>query len=186
MIIRRSLSAFHGKLLETGRLAFHHTSAATLEETVLRRPQMPDRRGAGTRAHCAGGLAEAPCLDRPGLKIRFRPFYVASPLTAIAATLAGAVANPVPFAGIRRTLHLDPFEGAYKTPATLDACRIILQSQDGNWTGSLQFLILVGKVELLTAIQLNLSESVYGKVGKLTGGSRDIPYGLVGAVLVPL
>ncbi len=167
MIIRRSLSAFHGKLLETGRLAFHHTSAATLEETVLRRPQMPDRRGAGT-------------------KIRFRPLYVASPLTATAATLAGAVANPVPFAGIRRTLHLDPFEGAYKTPATLDACRIILQSQDGNWTGSLQFLILVGKVELLTAIQLNLSESVYRKVGKLTGGSRDIPYGLVGAVLVPL
>lgn len=142
-------------------------------------------------------------VNRPGVKVRYRPGYVAAPDTAVAPPLAEAIANPVALAGIGFRVHLEPVEGGYKASVTLDARNITLQPKDGKWTGSLQFLVVVGKVEQLTTIPLSFSEAMFHQIQRqglvlgarvktpagTTGfslGFRDIPSGLVGTLHVPL
>ncbi len=142
-------------------------------------------------------------MKRPSVKLRYRPGYVAAPDTALSPSLAEAIANPVPLAGIGFTVHLDPVEGGYKASVTIDPRNITFQPKDGNWTGSLQFLVLVGKVEQLTTIPLNFNDPMFRQIqnqGLVLGarvktpsgttgfsmGFRDIPSGLVGTLHVPL
>jgi hypothetical protein len=86
---------------------------------------------------------------------------------------------------------------------TIDPRNITLEPKDGKWTGSLQFLVVVGKVEQLTTIPLNLSEATFHQIqdkGLVLGarvktppgttgfslGFRDIPSGMVGTLHVML
>src|ERR1017187_1954861 len=122
---------------------------------------------------------------------------------AVAPALAEAIANPVALAGIGFTVHLDPVEGGYKASVTIDARNITLQPKDGKWTGSLQFLVVVGKVEQLTTIPLSFTEATFHQIqekGLVLGarvrtppgttgfsmGFRDIPSGMVGTSHVPM
>jgi len=142
-------------------------------------------------------------VKRPDMKLRYRPGYVATRDTAVAPPLAEAIANPVALSGIGFTVHLEPVDGGYKASMTLDPHDITLQLKDGKWTGSLQFLVVVGKVEQLTTIPLNFSEAVLHQIqdkglnlgarvktpSGTTGfsfGFRDIPSGKVGTLHVPL
>jgi hypothetical protein len=121
----------------------------------------------------------------------------------VAPALAEAIANPVALAGIGFTVHLDPVEGGYKASVTIDARNITLQPKDGKWTGSLQFLVVVGKVEQLTTIPLSFTEATFHQIqekGLVLGarvktppgttgfsmGFRDIPSGMVGTPHVPM
>ena len=78
-----------------------------------------------------------------------------------------------------------------------------LEPKDGKWTGSLQFLVVVGKTEQLTTVPLTFSEAMFHKIQRdglvlgarvktppgTTGfslGFRDMPSGLVGTLHVPL
>jgi hypothetical protein len=118
-------------------------------------------------------------------------------------SLADAIANPVALGGIGLSVHLDRVEGGYKASVTIDARNITLQPKDGKWTGSLQFLVVVGKVEQLTTIPLNFSDALFRQIQEkgivlgarvktppgTTGfsmGFRDIPSGLVGTLHVRL
>ena len=103
-------------------------------------------------------------VERPGVKLRYRPGYVAARARAVAPSLAEAVASPVALAGIGFTVHLDPVEGGYQASLTLDPRNITLQPADGKWTGSLQFLVVVGKVEQLTTIPLSFSEAKFRQI----------------------
>jgi VWFA-related protein len=191
---------------ETGGVAFHHIndlSAAIQEATGDARvsysltfsPPAASLDGAYHKLEVA--------VNRPGVKVRYRPGYVAAPDAAVAPSLAAAVASPVALAGIGFSVHLEPVEGGYKASVTLDARNITLQPKDGQWTGSLQFLVVVGKVEQLTTIPLNFSEAKFQQVqekGLVLGarvktppgttgfsmGFRDIPSGTVGTLHVPL
>ena len=142
-------------------------------------------------------------VKRPGVKLRYRPGYVAARDTAMALPLAEAIKNPVALAGIGLAVHLDPVEGGYKATVTIDPHNITLESRDGKWTGSLQFLVVVGKVEQLTTIPLNLSEATFHQIqdrGLVLGarvkappgttgfslGFRDVPSGMVGTLHVML
>ena len=142
-------------------------------------------------------------VKRPDVKLRYRPGYVAAQDTAVAPPLAEAIKNPVAFAGIGLGVHLDPVEGGYKATVTIDPRNITLEPRDGKWTGSLQFLVVVGKVEQLTTIPLNLSEVMFHQIqekGLVLGarvkappgttgfslGFRDIPSGRVGTLHVAL
>lgn len=190
---------------ETGGQAFHHINdlSAAMRE-------------AATDARVSYSLAFTPSapldgtyhkleviVSRPGVKVRYRPGYVASPDAAVAPSLAEALANPVPLAAIGFSVHLDPVEGGYKASVTIDARNITLQPKDGKWTGSLQFLVVVGKVEQLTTIPLSFSEAMFHQIeekGIVLGarvkttpgahgfsmGFRDIPSGSVGTLHVAL
>jgi len=142
-------------------------------------------------------------VNRPGVKVRYRPGYVAVPDAAVAPSLAEAVANPVALAGIGFRVHLDPVEGGYKASVTIDARNVTLQPKDGKWRGSLQFLVVVGKVEQLTTIPLNFTDAMFRQIqekGLVLGarvktppgttgfslGFRDISSGMVGTLHVPL
>jgi VWFA-related protein len=142
-------------------------------------------------------------VNRPGVSLRYRPGYVASKDVALSPTLAEAIANPIALTGVGFTVHLDPTEGGYKAAITLDAHTLTLEPTDGKWIGSLQFLVVVGKVEQLTTIPLSFSESMFHQVlekGLVLGarvktppgttgfnmGFRDIPSGAVGTLHVPL
>ena len=142
-------------------------------------------------------------VKRPDVKLRYRPGYVARRDPAVAPTLAEAIANPVALAGIGFSVHLDPVEGGYKASMTIDARNITLQPKDGKWTGSLQFLVVVGKVEQLTTIPLSFTEATFHQIqekGLVLGarvktppgtmgfsmGFRDIPSGMVGTSHVPM
>jgi hypothetical protein len=135
--------------------------------------------------------------------LRYRPGYVAARDKAATPQLRDAIANPVAMAGIGFTLHLEPVECGYKASVTIDPRNITLELKDGKWTGSLQFLVLVGKVEQLTTIPLNLSDALFHQIqekGLVLGarvktppgttgfsmGFRDIPSGMVGTLHVPL
>lgn len=192
--------------LETGGLAFHHINdlSAAIQEAA------GDARVSYSLAFSppAGSLDGSyhrldVTVNRPGVKVRFRPGYVAAPGAAAVPTLAEAVANPVALAGIGFTVHLDPVNGGYQASVTIDARNITLQPHDGKWAGALQFLVVVGKVEQLTTIPLNLSEAMFRQIqekGLMLGarvkttpgttgfsmGFRDIPSGLVGTLHVPL
>lgn len=191
---------------ETGGLAFHHIN--DLSQAIQ------EAAGDGRVSYSLAFSPAAGSLDgsyhklevavnRPGVKVRYRPGYVAAPDTAIAPALAEAMANPVPLAGIGFKVHLDPVDGGYKASVTIDAHNITLQPKDGKWTGALQFLVVVGKVEQLTTIPLHLSEAMFQQVqsqGLVLGarvktppgtagfsmGFRDVPSGAVGTLHVPL
>jgi VWFA-related protein len=192
--------------VETGGRAFHHINdlSSAIQE-------------AAGDARVSYSLAFSPPTDsldgsyhrlevtvkRPDVKLRYRPGYVAVPDKAVAPSLAEAIANPVALAGIGFTVHLEPVEGGYKASMTLDPRNITLEPKDGKWTGSLQFLVVVGKVEQLTTIPLNFSEATFHQIqdkGLVLGarvktppgttgfslGFLDIPSGMVGTLHVPL
>lgn len=142
-------------------------------------------------------------VKRRGVRLRYRPGYVAARDAAVAPTLAEAIANPVALGGIGFSVHLDPVEGGYKASVTIDARNITLQPKDGKWTGSLQFLLVVGKVEQLTTIPLSFSDALFHQIqekGLVLGarvkappgttgfslGFRDVPSGVVGTLHVLL
>jgi VWFA-related protein len=191
---------------ETGGLAFHHINdlSAAIQEAA------GDARLSYSLAFSppAGSLDDSyhrleVTVKRPDVKLRYRPGYVAARDAAVAPSLAEAIANPVALAGIGFSVHLDPAEGGYKASVTIDARNITLQPKDGKWTGSLEFLVVVGKVEQLTTIPLNFSDAMFHQIqdkGLVLGarvktppgttgfsiGFRDVPSGLVGTLHVPL
>ncbi|MGA3027336.1 MAG: VWA domain-containing protein [Bryobacteraceae bacterium] len=190
---------------ETGGRAFHHINdlSAAIQEAA----------GDARVSYSLAFAAPAASLDgsyhrlevrvqRPGVKLRYRPGYVAARDTAVAPPLAEAIANPVALTGIGFTVHLDPVEGGYKASLTLDPRDITLEPRDGKWTGSLQFLVVVGKVEQLTTIPLSFTEATFRQIqdkGLVLGarvktppgttgfslGFRDVPSGMVGTLHVP-
>jgi VWFA-related protein len=192
--------------VETGGQAFHHINdlSAAIREAA------GDARVSYSLAFSppAGTLDDSyhrleVSVKRPDVKLRYRPGYVAARGAAAAPSLAEAVANPVALAGIGFAVHLDAVEGGYKASVTIDARNITLEPKDGKWTGSLQFLVVVGKVEQLTTIPLNFSEGMFHQIqekGLVLGarvktppgttgfsmGFRDIPSGTVGTLHVPL
>ena len=192
--------------VETGGLAFHHINdlSAAIREAA------GDARVSYSLAFspAAGSLDDSYhrlelTVKRPDVKLRYRPGYVAARGAAVAPSLAEAIANPVALAGIGFTVHLDAVEGGYKASVTIDARNLTLEPKDGKWTGSLQFLVVVGKVEQLTTIPLNFSEAMFHQIqekGLVLGarvktppgttgfsmGFRDVPSGMVGTLHVPL
>jgi len=192
--------------VETGGQAFHHINdlSAAIQEAAS------DARVTYSLAFSpAGGSLDGSyhrlevTVNRPGVKLGYRPGYVAAPDAAVAPSLADAIANPVALAGIGFTVHLDPVEGGYKASVTIDPHNITLEPKDGKWTGSLQFLVVVGNVEQLTTIPLNFTEAVFHQIqdkGLVLGarvktppgttgfslGFRDIPSGMVGTLHVAL
>src|ERR1022692_3315824 len=192
--------------VETGGQAFHQINdlSAAIQEAAS------DARVSYALAFspAAGSLDDSyhrleVTVKRPDVKLRYRPGYVAARGAAVAPSLAEAIANPVALAGIGFTVHLDAVEGGYKASVTIDARNLTLEPKDGKWTGSLQFLVVVGKVEQLTTIPLNFSEAMFHQIQEkglvlgarvktppgTTGFSmwfRDIPSGMVGTLHVPL
>jgi hypothetical protein len=81
---------------------------------------------------------------------------LAAKQTAMAPSLADAVVNPVNVTGIGFTAHLDPVDGGYKISVNVDPRNLSIDQKDGKWTGMLQFLVVVGKVEQLTTVPLSL------------------------------
>jgi len=191
---------------ETGGQAFHHINdlSAAIREAA------GDARVSYSLAFSppSGSLDDSyhrleVTVKRPDVKLRYRPGYVAARDGAVAPSLAEAIANPVAMAGIGFTVHLDPVDGGYKASVTIDARDITLEPKDGKWIGSLQFLVVVGKVEQLTTIPLSFSEAMFHQIqdnGLVLGarvktqpgttgfsmGFRDIPSGTVGTLHVPL
>jgi len=191
---------------ETGGQSFHHindlssaiqeaASDARVSYSLAFYPPADSLDGSYHRLEVA--------VKRPGVKLRYRPGYIAARDTAMALPLADAIKNPVALAGIGLAVHLDPVEGGYKATVTIDPRNITLESRDGKWTGSLQFLVVVGKVEQLTTIPLNLSEGMFHQIqqkGLVLGarvktppgttgfslGFRDVPSGMVGTLHVLL
>jgi VWFA-related protein len=192
--------------VETGGQAFHHIN----DLSIAIQEAASDARVTYSLAFSptAGSLDGSyhrieVTVNRPGVKLRYRPGYVAAPDAAVAPSLAEAIANPVALAGIGFTVHLEPVEGGYKASVTIDPHNITLQPKDGKWTGSLQFLVVVGKVEQLTTIPLSFTEATFHQIqdkGLVLGarvktppgttgfsmGFRDIPSGMVGTLHVPL
>jgi VWFA-related protein len=191
---------------QTGGLAFHHIndlSAAIEEATSDGRVSY-----SMTFSPPAGSLDGTYhrlelTVKRPDVKLRYRPGYVAARDPAVAPALPEAIANPVPLTGLGFTVHLDPVEGGYKASVIIDPRNITLEPKDGKWTGSLQFVVLVGKAEQLTTMPLDFTEAVFHQIQDqglhfsarvktppgTTGfslGFRDIPSGMVGTLHVPL
>ena len=84
-------------------------------------------------------------VRRSDLKLRYRPGYMATSKPAVAPSLADAITAPIAYAGIGITARLTPTDGGYKLSVTVDPRTITLEPKDGEWTGSLQFLVVVGK-----------------------------------------
>jgi VWFA-related protein len=142
-------------------------------------------------------------VDRPGVTLRYRPGYLATKKTAVVPSLADAILNPVNLAGIGFTTHLDPVDGGYKMSVTIDSRNLTIAENNGKFTGTLQFLVVVGKVEQLTTVPLNFTEEVFHRIqtqGLTLGarvktppgtagfavGFRDIPSGQTGTLHVIL
>ena len=142
-------------------------------------------------------------VKRPDVTLRYRPGYVATRDAAVAPSLTDAIANPVDLAGIGFTIHLDPVEGGYKMSATIDPHSITLEPQDGKWTGSMQFVVVVGKAQQVTTVPLSFTDAVFRQVQNqglhfsarvkappgtdgFSVGFRDVPSGLVGTLHVHL
>jgi hypothetical protein len=100
-------------------------------------------------------------------------------------------------------VHLEPVDEGYKASVTIDPRNISFELKNGMWTGSLQFLVVVGKAEQLTAIPLSFTEAKLRQVqtdGLTLGarvktqpgssgfsmGFRDVPTGAVGTLHVHL
>jgi VWFA-related protein len=191
---------------ETGGRAFHHINdlSSAMQEAA------GDARVSYSLAFSppAGSLDGSyhrleVTVKRPGVRLRYRPGYVAARDTAMAPSLADAIVNPVALTGIGLSVHLEPVEGGYKASVTIDPRNITLESKDGVWTGSLEFLVVVGKVEQLTTIPLHFIEAKFHQIqdqGLVLGarvktppgttgfsmGFRDVPSGMVGTLHVPL
>jgi VWFA-related protein len=191
---------------QTGGLAFHHINDlnTAIQEAV----------GDARVSYSLTFSPAASSLDgtyhrleltvkRPDVKLRYRPGYVASKDAAVAPSLQDAIVNPIPLAGVGFTVHLDPVEGGYKANVIIDPRNITLEPKDGKWTGSMQFIVVVGKAVQLTTMPLDFSEAVFRQVQDqglhfsarvkappgTTGfslGFRDIPSGIVGTLHVPL
>ncbi|MGO9239911.1 MAG: VWA domain-containing protein [Bryobacteraceae bacterium] len=142
-------------------------------------------------------------VERPDVRLRYRPGYVAARDAAMAPRLAEAISNPVTLAGVGFSVHLDPLEGGYRAAVTIDPHSITLEPKDEKWTGALEFLVVVGKVEQMTTIPLRFSEATLHQVqerGLVLGarvktppgttgfsiGFRDVPSGRVGTLHIPL
>ncbi|HXM40235.1 MAG TPA: VWA domain-containing protein [Bryobacteraceae bacterium] len=192
--------------VETGGLAFHHINdlSAAIQQAA------GDAQVSYSMAFspATGSLDDSyhkleVTVKRPDVKLRYRPGYVAARDAAVAPTLAEAIADPVALVGVGFSVQLDPMEGGYKASVTIDARNITLQPKEGKWTGSLEFLVVVGKVEQLTTIPLSFSDAMFHQIqekGLVLGarvktppgttgfsmGFRDIPSGLVGTLHVPL
>jgi VWFA-related protein len=192
--------------VETGGKAFHHindlnnaiqeaTGDARVSYSMTFSPAAESLDGAYHQIELA--------VKRPDVKLRYRPGYVASRDAAVAPSLTDAIASPIALGGIGFAVHLEPVEGGYKASVTVDPRNITLEPKDGKWTGSLQFLVVVGKTEQLTTIPLNFNEAMYHQIQNqglalsarvktplgTTGfslGFRDIPSGMVGTLHVPL
>lgn len=191
---------------ETGGLAFHHindlsaaiqaaASDAKVSYSLAFYPSAGSFDGSYHRLEVT--------VNQPGTKLRYRPGYVAAQEAAVSPLLADAITNPIALAGIGFSVHLDPIEGGYKATATIDPRDITLVPRDGKWTGLLQFMVVVGKVEQLTTIPLNFTDALFHQIenqGLILGarvktlpgtkdfslGFRDIPSGTVGTLHVPL
>src|ERR1035438_3635776 len=191
---------------ETGGLAFHHINdLSTAIQEAARDARVSYSLAFSLPAANLDGKYHRleVTVKRPGVKLRYRPGYVAARDTAVAPSLAEAIANPVPLTGIGFSVHLEPVEGGYKAAVTIDPRNITLEPKDGTWTGSLQFLVAVGKVEQLTTIPLSFTEGALRQIqdqGLVLGarvktppgttgfslGFRDVPSGMVGTLHVPL
>ena len=191
---------------ETGGLAFHHINdlSTAIQEAASDARASYSLAFSLPAANLDGTYHRLEVtVKRPGVKLRYRPGYVAARDTVAAPSLAEAIANPVSLAGIGFSVHLEPVEGGYKAAVTIDPRNITLEPKDGKWTGSLQFLVVVGKVEQLTTIPLSFNESALRQIqdqGLVLGarvktppgttgfsmGFRDIPSGMVGTLHVPL
>jgi VWFA-related protein len=142
-------------------------------------------------------------VKRPGVELRYRPGYVAARDPVLTPTLADAIANPVALAGIGFTVRLQPADEGYQASVNIDPRNISFEMKNGMWTGSLQFLVVVGKVEQLTTIPLSFTETKLRQIqadGLTLGarvktppgtsgfsiGFRDIPTGTVGTLHVHL
>jgi VWFA-related protein len=191
---------------ETGGLAFHHindlnnaiheaASDALVSYSLAFYPPSGNLDGSYHELELT--------VKRPGVKLRYRPGYIAARDAAVAPPLPDAIANPIALAGIGFSVHLDPMEGGYKATVTIDPRDITLEFKEGKWIGALQFLVVVGKMEQLTTIPLNLPEATFHQIqdkGLILGarvktppgtagfslGFRDVPSGLVGTLHVPL
>jgi len=189
---------------ETGGRAFHHINdLSTAVEDAVNDGQLCYSLAFYPSA---GGLDDTyhrleVAVARPGVSLRYRPGYRASSAAAVSPTLADAVANPIALAGIGFSAHLEPVEGGYKLSVTVDPHNITLEQKDGKWTGALQFLVVVGKVEQLTTVPLSFTDAVFHQIeekGLSLGarvktppgthgfslGFRDVPSGLVGTLHV--
>jgi VWFA-related protein len=142
-------------------------------------------------------------VKRSDVKLRYRLGYVAARDAAVAPSLRDAIANPVAQTGIGFTVHLEQVEGGYKMTVIIDPHNITLEPKDGKWTGSMQFVVVVGKVEQLTTVPLDFTEALFRQIQDqglhfsarvktppgTTGfsvGFRDVSSGLVGTLRVPL
>jgi VWFA-related protein len=142
-------------------------------------------------------------VKRADVKLRFRPGYVAARDAAVAPSLRDAIANPVALTGIGFDVHLEPVEGGYKMSVIIDPHNITLEPKDGKWTGSMQFVVVVGKVEQLTTVPLDFTEALFRQIQdqglhfsarvktppgttEFSVGFRDVSSGLVGTLRVPL
>jgi hypothetical protein len=97
--------------------------------------------------------------------------------------LQEAVGNPVALSGIGLTVHLESVEGGYKASVVIDPHDITLEPKDGKRTGSLQFLVVVGKIEQLTTIPLNFNEAMFHQIqaqGPVLGARVKTPPGVTG------
>jgi len=192
--------------VETGGQAFHHINdlSAAINEAARDARVSYSLAFAPPAASLDGSYHRLEVtVKRPDVRLRYRPGYVAARDKAVAPSLAEAMANPIALTGIGFTVHLEPVEGGYKASVTIDPRNITLEPRDGKWTGSLQFLVVVGKVEQLTTIPLGLSEAMFQHIqerGLVLGarvktppgttgfslGFRDVPSGMVGTLHVPL
>jgi len=142
-------------------------------------------------------------VKRPGVELRYRPGYVTARDAVLTPPLADAIANPVALAGIGFTVHLQPVDQGYQASVNIDPHNISFEMKDGMWTCTLQFLVVVGKVEQLTTIPLSFTEAKLHEIQAdgltlgarvktppgVTGfsmGFRDIPTGVVGTLHVHL
>jgi len=204
--VNYNYETLEGLAQETGGRAFHHIN--DLHDAIEE---------AANDAHVSYSLAFYPpseglddsyhrlavSVDRQNVNVRYRPGYEATRQPAVAPSLADAIANPIALAGIGFTAHLDPVAGGYKMSVTIDPRNITLEPKDGKWTGSLQFLVVVGKTEQLTTVPLNFTDALYHQIqeqGLVLGarvktppgttgfsvGFRDMPSGAVGTLHVPI
>ncbi len=190
---------------ETGGTAFHHMN----DLSAAIRDAASDARTSYSLAFYPSAAFDGSYhrlqvkVDQADARLRYRPGYVAAPEAALAPQLPDAIANPIALAGIGLSVHLDPVEGGYKASVVINPHNITLDSKNGMWTGSLQFLVVVGKTEQLTTIPLSFSDEKFHEIQSkglilsarvktppgTTGfslGFRDIPSGMVGTVHVAL
>ncbi len=171
---------------ETGGLAFHHINDLS---AAIRDAASDERVNYSLAFYPAAGSLDGAYhhlevkVNRADAKLRYRPGYFAAPNAAVAPPLPEAITNPIALAGIGFSIHLDPIEGGYRASVTINPRDVTFEPKDGQWTGSLQFLIVVGKVEQLTTIPLNFSEAKYREIqgkGLLLGARVKAPPGTTG------